>query len=58
MTLPLFSPFPCLPVGRAPGLDANGRGVWDPKLAVPQPSESGRKSRPLWDPYDGFEVRK
>ena len=46
-----------LPAGRAPGLDAHGRGVWDPRLAVAQPSEPGRTSHPLWDPYDGFEVR-
>lgn len=36
---------PCLPSGRAPGLDARGRGVWDVLEAV------------TWDPFHGFEVR-
>lgn len=52
----LFAATPCLPAGRAPGLDASGRGVWDPKLAVPQPSEPGRVDAPLWNPYSGFAV--
>ncbi len=45
-----------LPAGRAPGLDADGRGVWDPRLAVAQPAELGRVDAPLWNPYSGFAV--
>lgn len=43
---------PCLPAGRAPGLDAKGRGVWFVGAAVVQ-----RDSR-LWNPYSGFAPRR
>jgi len=43
---------PCLPAGRAPGLDAKGRGVWSVGAAVAQ--EGGA----LWDPYTGFAPRR
>jgi hypothetical protein len=42
---------PCLPAGRFPGLDAEGRGTWDILSAVVQPCGT------LWDPYRGFEPR-
>ena len=42
---------PCLPPGRAPGLDARGRGTWDIQQAVPQPGGA------LWDPFHGFASR-
>lgn len=43
---------PCLPAGRFPGLDAEGRGTWDILKAVPQPPDGS-----LWDPYRGFAPR-
>lgn len=44
-------PPPCLPPGRAPGLDARGRGVWSITEAV---GHAGG----LWDPFRGFRVRR
>lgn len=43
---------PYLPRGRAPGLDARGRGVWSIADAVVQPCGL------LWDPFRGFPVRR
>jgi hypothetical protein len=43
---------PCLPAGRAPGLDARGRGVWLIADAVVQ------RCGTLWDPFRGFPVRR
>lgn len=43
------APPPCLPAGRAPGLDSRGHGTWDIGEAVVQPCGH------LWDPYAGFE---
>lgn len=42
---------PCLPPGRAPGLDARGRGVW---LIADAMGHAGG----LWDPFRGFPVRR
>lgn len=43
---------PCLPPGRAPGLDARRRGVWSIADAVVQ------RGGLLWDPFRGFPVRR